>query len=329
MESPTDQRITETSSALIMENILAEMQKIHEVFLQKVIRNEQKTEALGIMTRVIDQIKAMSNEIKETPAQQERQQPLENINHEQVSLKQVMTELADIKKTIKQTYSQAAQRAMTPPITIGHETHHGCTSNHNHEHEGTQQEHETSKEQEKDMARIEQAKKDVILTTREANEDTKEKMEKMEEETIKDSLQLVIQKNESTAAVEIKDVRKLAKQVVRIRCQNERDATKLRQLNWKEILGGVTVMRTEYGIVIHGVPKRFMENIEEFTANFEDANNIKIKRITLLTKNARNPDAPTQSIVIFTESPEEANKCIDDIVIIERRLFSAERYNPQ
>jgi len=142
-------------------------------------------------------------------------------------------------------------------------------------------------------------------------------------------LQLVIQKNESTAAVEIKDVRKLAKQVVRIRCQDERDATKLRQLNWKEILGGVTVMRMEYGIVIHGVPKRFMENIEEFTANFEDANNIKIKRITLLTKNARNPDAPTQSIVIFTESPEEANKCIDDIVIIERRLFSAERYNPQ
>src|SRR5436190_16098739 len=271
------------------------------------------TLTLGIMTWVIDQIKAMSNEIKKTPAQQERQQQLENINHEQVSLEQVMTELADIKKTIKQTYSQAAQRAMTPPITIGHETHHGCTNNHTHERGGSQQERETSKEQEKHMARIEQAKKDVILTTREANEDTKEKMEKMEE-TIKDSLQLVIQKNESTTAVEIKDVRKLAKQVVRIRCQDEKDATKLRQLNWKEILGGVTVMRTEYGIVIHRVPKRFMENIEEFTANFEDANNIKIKRITLLTKNARNPDAPTQSIVIFTESPEEANKCIDDIV---------------
>src|SRR5204863_7839987 len=101
MDTPTDQTITETSLAPIMENILAEMQKIHGVFLQKVIRNEQKTEALGIMTRVIDQIKSMSNEIKKTPAQQKRQQPLENINHEQVSLEQVMTELADIKKTIK------------------------------------------------------------------------------------------------------------------------------------------------------------------------------------------------------------------------------------
>jgi len=117
--------------------------------------------------------------------------------------------------------------------------------------------------------------------------------------------------------------------VVRIRCQNERDATKLRELNWKEILGGVTVMRREYGIVIHGVPKRFMENIEEFMENFEEANEIKVKRVTLLTKNTRNPDAPTQSIVIFTESLEGANKCLDDTVIIERRLFQVERYKPQ
>ena len=88
-------------------------------------------------------------------------------------------------------------------------------------------------------------------------------------------------------------------------------------------------MRMEYGIVIHGVPKRFMENIEEFMENFEEANEIKVKRVTLLTKNTRNPDAPTQSIVIFTESLEGANKCLDDTVIIERRLFQVERYKPQ
>src|SRR5438552_1369031 len=142
-----------------MENILAEMQKIYNVFLQKVIRNEQKTEALGTMTRVIDQIKVISNEIKKTPAQQESQQPRENVNHEQVSLEQVMTELADIKKTIKQTYSQAAQRAMSPPIVNKHETRHACANDHDHGHEGTQQERQINAELEKDVSRNEQAKK--------------------------------------------------------------------------------------------------------------------------------------------------------------------------
>jgi len=89
------------------------------------------------------------------------------------------------------------------------------------------------------------------------------------------------------------------------------------------------IVKTEYGIVIHGVPKHLMENIEEFMANIECANRIKVKRIAPLIKNARNPNAPTQSIEVFTESPEEANACIDDMVIIERRLYNSERYIPQ
>jgi len=330
-ETPTDQARTETGLEPTMEDILAVMEKVHNTLLQKVIRSEQKTEARSNMEWIIAQVKAMSKEIKDTPAQQEMQQSSE----ENISLGQVMAELAEIKKAVKQTYSQAVQKTVTkyvPATTHEGETHHACATGHkcgaSHVH-ATQQELQPNKEQEQDKARSEQAKKDVILTTRGANDEAQKKVENTEEEAVKESLQKLIQQNEGTATVEIKSVRKLAKHVVRIRCHTESDATKLRQLRWEEMLSGVTIVKMEYGIVIHGVPKNLMENIEEFMANIERANQIKVKRIALLTKNARNPDAPTQSIVIFTETPEEANKCIDDNAAIERRLYHAERYIPQ
>ena len=142
-------------------------------------------------------------------------------------------------------------------------------------------------------------------------------------------MQNLIQQDDATANVTIKSIRKLAKHVVRIRCHTESDATKLRQLKWEEILGGATIVKTEYGIIIHGVPKNLMENTEELMANIECVNQIKVKRIAPLIKHARNPDAPTLSIIIFTETPEEANKCIDDIVVIERTLYNADKYTPQ
>src|SRR5204863_7630994 len=167
-------------------------------------------------------------------------------------------------------------------------TAHKCKANH--VHATAQQERQPSEEQQ-DKARSEQAKQDVILTTREAKDDAQKKVGNAEEEAIKESLQQLIRQNEDTATVEIKSVRKLAKHVVRIRCHSEGDATKLRQLKWEEILSGATIVKTEYGIVIHGVPKNLMENTEELMANIECTNQIKVKRIAPLIKHARNPDA--------------------------------------
>src|SRR5437762_1919034 len=178
MDTPTNQAATETNLEPTMENIIAEMQKVHDMFTQKVIRSKQKTEVRDIMAWVIDQIKAMGNEVKKTPTQQERQQPSE----ENINLGQVMAELAEIRKAMKQTYSQVAQGATTkdtPATTKEGEAHNDCATAHkckaNHAHATAHQERQPSEEQQ-DKARSEQAKQDVILTTRDAKDDAQKKV---------------------------------------------------------------------------------------------------------------------------------------------------------
>jgi hypothetical protein len=89
----------------------------------------------------------------------------------------------------------------------------------------------------------------------------------MEEGSVKEILQKLVQQNEGTATVANESVRKLAKHVVRIRCHNESDVIKIRQLKREILSGGAPIMKTEYGRAIHGVSKHLMENIEEFMAS--------------------------------------------------------------
>jgi len=312
-----------------LENILKAMQDVYDALSETTLRKVPKDAARSKMAWAITHVKAMGEETKATQAQK-RLNPTEENTH----LKEIWAELAEIKNAVKQTYAQALQKPVSKSagVSAHYESKHMRANGHehgtHHVHTMAQHEPQPSKDHEQDKARSEQAKKDIILTARNASDDAKVKLN-TEEEAIKKSLQQLVEQNEGSTTVKIESVRKLAKHVVRIRCHTESDATQVRHINWEETLGGVTVVKTEYGIVLHGVPKRFMEHIEELVAEIERANQIKVKRIAPLIKNARNPDAPTQSIVIFTESLEEANKCIDDQVIIEGRLFGTDRYTPQ
>jgi hypothetical protein len=88
-----------------------------------------------------------------------------------------------------------------------------------------------------------------------------------------------------------------------------------------------------YGLVVHGAPKRDVDvrngDINEVKENIESANQIKVKHVRPLMCKARNPEAPTESIVIFTEHIEEANACINDGIRMGRRILHVERYAPQ
>lgn len=308
----------------ILENIIKIMQHVEEVLQQPTIRKDQKENARNKMAWAITHAKAIDEDIKSIQAQ-EGKPPI----NENTCLEKVLAELGEIKRAVKQTYSQAAQKAMTKtanPSAPALKTHHTCSTDHkceaDHEHAIAQQE-----DYEQDKARIAQAKKDVILSICEANDDAKEKCNM--EEIVKKNLQKIIEQCENTIAVKIKNVKKLAKYIVRIRCDSEHDGTLLRQMNWMNILGGSTMMEAEYGIVIHGIPKEIMEDVEKLSERIKKDLKIKVKRIIPLTKKARNPDAPTLLIIIFTESPEDANKCIDNSAFIAGRSRAAQRYLPQ
>ena len=326
--SDSDQACAEIGLEPTLENILKVMQDAHDMLFQNTIRKNQKEDTRNKMAWAIKHVKAMSVGVKDTQIQQERQ-------GENTCLKGIWAELTEIKKAVKQTYAQAVAGSTRTPTH--HEPKHTCaTPGHGCGTGGTrgtkataQHEPQFNEEYEKDRARTEQAKKDVIITARDANDDVRTSVANNKEEEIRKGLQQIIQGSEDTSTVEVKSVKKLAKHTVRIRCHTESDATKVKQLDWKEIFGGATVVKTEYGVVIHGVAKYLMANLDNFKTLIEKANGIKITRVAPLIKNARNPDAPTQSIIIFTVSAEEANKCIDSTVTIERRRYEAERYTPQ
>jgi hypothetical protein len=184
-----------------------------------------------------------------------------------------------------------------------------------------------------EKAKKERAKTEVILTLRNANERVKQELEKLHEGAIADSLQQSIQQHMSTETIKICGVKKISKNMLKVKCDTEKDAVQLRELDWGHALEGGAVIKPTYGIVVHGVSKQDInteaQSHEEIKARIEHTNRIKVERVALLRRRARNPNAPTHSIVIFTECPKEADGCILDGVHIGNRHHAAERYAPQ
>ena len=100
----------------------------------------------------------------------------------------------------------------------------------------------------------------------------------------------------------------------------------------------------EYGVVLHGVPIDIFDSRTTPQQDMRELiqktnNNIDVQRVSPLMKKPRNPSAPTQSIIIFTHSPEKANAILTDGIRLEKmndetnemegRKYYGERYKPQ
>ena len=181
--------------------------------------------------------------------------------------------------------------------------------------------------------RRERAKTQVVLTTRNANEDFKKRLANMNEAQATAAMkQLMTRAGKDPDSVY--SVHKLSDQGLRIRCLTEQTAEELCRLDWKVGLEGSELFRPQYGVVIHGVSKLDVnfksQKPEEMSKLIEDDNaRVKVKRVAPLRKQTRNPNAKTQSIVVFTEDPAVADECIKHGVYIGEERHAAERYTPQ
>ena len=94
------------------------------------------------------------------------------------------------------------------------------------------------------------------------------------------------------------------------------------------------MIKATYGVVIHGVAKNDINPNTQEQEKIKDAleaeNSVKVVRVATLTKRTKNAEAPTHSIVVFAESPEEANNIIHDgLKTQDGRIHGAQRYMPQ
>jgi hypothetical protein len=195
---------------------------------------------------------------------------------------------------------------------------------------------EVTKRERLEKAKKERAKTEVVITLRDASNDIRQHLEPMHEKAIAETLQQGIRDRLASigaADVKIRGVKKASKHILKVLCETENDANAIQKLKWESILDGATTLKPAYGVVIHGVPKceidTTMQKQEEIKACLESINDIKVTRTTPLMRKVRNTSAPTQSIIVYMERPEEADNCIMDGVRIENRIYPAERYVPQ
>ena len=134
----------------------------------------------------------------------------------------------------------------------------------------------------------------------------KEQVESLEEKALAESFQEHIHRNAKQTngtPIKIQSIRKLTKHTLKIHCHEEKDAKALQNLK-RGTLEGTAVLKPTYRVVAHGVSK---SAINPETQSRDD---IKVERVMALMRRARNPGAPTQSIMVFTESPKDADNLI-------------------
>jgi len=180
------------------------------------------------------------------------------------------------------------------------------------------------------------AKTGVAISIRGASEDVQNDIAALKEsdmaKTLGDHINNCM-KAQGKPDISIKGAWKATKQVIKIQCSNPGDATTIKDLNWEKLLGGANTISPVYGVVIHGAPKYDIdtrkENPRDVKEKIKAADEFNVKHVRPLMRKPRNPNAPTESIVIFTEHAAEANACINNGLRMGHRIFPAERYAPQ
>jgi hypothetical protein len=192
---------------------------------------------------------------------------------------------------------------------------------------------------ERAIAIKERQKSEITISIRSTDESTKNRLSNMSDQAITEKMRTFLQStsNKPDDSDAICAAQKTTKQSIKIRCMSSEAADKLKEVDWSGFASGAVAIKPQYGVVIHGASKADVpfngNHVTEENINREiETTNLKrftIKKITPLHKYSKNPDAPTQSIVLQLSSPDEADECIMNGIFIGMRLHHVEKYMPQ
>jgi len=124
---------------------------------------------------------------------------------------------------------------------------------------------------------------------------------------------------------------------IRLTCETPEDAEIIRTLNWKNAkINGLQLQKRNYGVVVHRVSTNILtelenENTKATTLNaWAEANRgINITKVKPLRRKPRTDSPAHQSIVIFTDHPQDADRCIKLGFFIDSEYHNTEMYAPQ
>src|SRR5277367_4332249 len=300
----------EVSIAPPSDDVIDALKKALTILGQTTVRKGEKEVLQQIIGLAINEITAMKEELKECRKQLEKPSPADDSTR----LSNIESHLAEITKALTEsprTYAQAVQRNTANARNV--------TGSH------PPQSAPGIKERAEKLKR-ERANTEVVLTIRDATDDVKDKLTNMSEEALTDSLQQAIA-SAGIEGVKIRRAQKMPNHGIKIRCSTDEEAKELRGMDWKRDFEGVSVVETVYRVVYHGVSKFDIDfekdKPEEIIARIRDSNSeeLTIKGVEPLLKRPRNPNAPTQSIVISFKCLKQADNCMEMGINIERRHY--------
>jgi len=188
-----------------------------------------------------------------------------------------------------------------------------------------------------EQTKVEQAKRELTLTTEEMDSETKKQLESMTSKEIVEKLQQAINETNVEGTVpKIQAANKLQNGCIKIFCRTVEEAKTLKETEWNTSIKGLKTKIPKYGIVVHGVPNEvvnFNADKQATMAEIEETNHAHNIPITDITPLRRKPNfvntARYQSIIIFTSDADAADRCIkaNELFIASGR-YRAERYTP-
>jgi hypothetical protein len=124
---------------------------------------------------------------------------------------------------------------------------------------------------------------------------------------------------------------------IRLTCETPEDAKIIHTLNWKNAkLDGLQLHKRNYGVVIHRVSTDVLAELENedtkattLNAWAEANRGINITKVKPLRRKPRTDSPAHQSIVILTDNPEAADRCIKLGFFIDSEYHNTEMYAPQ
>ena len=191
---------------------------------------------------------------------------------------------------------------------------------------------------------MDRAQYEITLTISDAPKTMQEMIKSATHRDITKCLQEIIDKANLEGRPQLENVTRLSRGKIRMRAAMKEGAKIIKEANieWEQAYPGIKVYNPRYGIVIHGVPTdeinldpgytetpEYKEAIDEWQQENANRNNITIMSIKpLRRKGMEHTRKKHQSIIVFTEDPEAADRCIDNRFLINNHSFRVEKYAP-
>lgn len=320
--SPNDQYGEDSTP----ENAIEALKKVQETLKQKTIRSDEKSKAERDIKLAIAQLVAMNKKLEEYQNQQGNQQP--NDCHDlNTRLGNIEQELANIKKAIMEptrSYAQATQATQQTAPKAEEATP---------EKKGKERKPLTGRAKAKKRNQ-DNAKFEIKLSASKATDEIKNKLDTMHPKEIIDRLNKIVKPPDATKPdekPEIKSINKLSNNVYRLHCKKEEDIHNLQNTDWNKAFKGLEKHTPRYKITVHGVNKADLdvyEPNEEEILELTEQNNIQIDGIGPLLRKPN--DAKSHSITLSLLNAEEADRCINEGIIINYcHYYNVEKYTPQ